>query len=964
MIRHGSPRVSAGNQKVEKKMRRIVLLCSVLVSMVSNPAFAQWATEPAYDAGWFHNVPAGTITQDGYWPDPPSGPIFYAGGGGVGNDTSVIASGADEVIGSGLTAIIGGSGSEYDVTGIDATSQSEAITNGEFFAYSFTTPAMITPGTAIGLVGLADWEVNGSYSVAIDVSGVFNGNALSQTIGLVTDVTIVGGTSGDYNFSRLGGTVADTPQLLPNESYTVTVYLYNVAAGPSGTVTFDDFQIGTGVLAGPEANDDDPAAVDGTTGGTISNVVANDTLAGTTDPEIGADVEITEAVTAQDGTPLGLDEAPASGAITLDPDTGEITVAPDTSAGTYVYTYEICETLNPTRCDTAEATILIEPAPIVADDDTPAALPGNIGGTISNVVANDRLAGTTNPEIGTDVEITEAVAAQDGTPLGLAVPPASGAITLDPDTGEITVAPDTSEGTYVYTYEICETLNPTNCDTAEVTIVVQEAVELISEIEEELTRIIEEDLANTLTTQSRQISGYSADANDRLRDRNSCLADVNARLKQQNILFDTDKAIIKPQSQQVLDEITVILGSCPGTAFEIAGHTDSDASDAYNLDLSQRRVDAVLLALTARDVETTGYIARGYGESQPIASNATAAGKAQNRRVEFRSLADVEQYHGVCEDSFSLARGFNLQANGERSNADAEFLRDKHDCITDRREVFEGALSFVDTDQGQTQAAINLSYRSEKYRGSDSVFGYFVGAYASKSDVSNGADGDIRGLGFNVGIYGANRLHEELFLDYYLGAATGRHEFDLSFDRGIGAISSTGDYSYLAGFAGAALSGELTYGDTTLTPRVGFDYVYTPGADVDVLAELGALSEAGDLELDAISGGRVFAEIRTDRLIWSKSTKLWLNPRIACYQSLGSLDGDCGFGGSIGLENSPENSSLAYSIELDGEWGSDFFLGSLSMRASRQIGIGSISGGAGLNSKGDASLGANFNTEF
>ena len=101
-------------------------------------------------------------------------------------------------------------------------------------------------------------------------------------------------------------------------------------------------------------------------------------------------------------------------------------------------------------------------------------------------------------------------------------------------------------------------------------------------------------------------------------------------------------------------------------------------------------------------------------------------------------------------------------------------------------------------------------------------------------------------MGVNAGIYGANRLHEELFLDYYLGAAAGRHEFDLAFDRSIGTITATGDYRYFAGFAGAALSGELEYGGTTLTPRVGFDYVYTPGAYVDVLAQSGALSEAGD----------------------------------------------------------------------------------------------------------------------
>uniref|UniRef100_UPI0035298D0A OmpA family protein n=1 Tax=Aliiroseovarius conchicola TaxID=3121637 RepID=UPI0035298D0A len=556
--------------------------------------------------------------------------------------------------------------------------------------------------------------------------------------------------------------------------------------------------------------------------------------------------------------------------------------------------------------------------------------------------------------------------AQDGTTaLGLDVTPAAGGISLNPANGEVTVDPGTTAGTYVYTYEICEVLNPTNCDTAEVTVVV-DPIDLIAEIEEDLKEILEEDLANTLTIHSRQISGYAADAGDRLRRRssNQCLADVNARLNKENILFDTDKAIINSESRRTLDEIAVILGSCPDSAFEIAGHTDSDASDAYNLDLSQRRVEAVLRALSARDVDTTEYVARGYGESQPIASNATEAGKKQNRRVEFRALTDFDGYQGPCDDSFAMVRAFNLQANNDGLNADGRFLRDEHDCITDRREVFEGSLSYTDTGQGQTQSVFNLSYRREQYRGSGSVFGYFVGLYSSQSDVTNKATGEIRGLGINAGIYGAKRLQNELFLDYYLGGATGRHKFDLAFDRNVGTITANGDYTYWAGFFGASLSGELKYGETNVTPRVGFDYIYTPGADVDVIAELGGLTQVGNIELDAISGGRIFAEIRTDRLINNGKSNLWFNPRIACYQSLGSLNEVCGIGGSLGIESRGGDNDLSYAFELDGEWGENYFLGTVRARASRQLGNVYINGGAGLNSDGSVSMDANFEMKF
>ncbi|WP_148234630.1 hypothetical protein [Pseudooceanicola batsensis] len=116
-----------------------------------------------------------------------------------------------------------------------------------------------------------------------------------------------------------------------------------------------------------------------------------------------------------------------------------------------------------------------------------------------------------------------------------------------------------------------------------------------------------------------------------------------------------------------------------------------------------------------------------------------------------------------------------------------------------------------------------------------------------------------------------------------------------------------------------------------------------------MLAELGTLSEVGNLELDAVS---------------DDTANLWLNPRISCHQSLGSLDGVCGYGGSIGVEGSVEDSDPTYAFGLDGEWGDDYFLGSVTLRASRQIGRGLLSGDAGLNAKGDVTMGASFEMSF
>jgi outer membrane protein OmpA-like peptidoglycan-associated protein len=75
----------------------------------------------------------------------------------------------------------------------------------------------------------------------------------------------------------------------------------------------------------------------------------------------------------------------------------------------------------------------------------------------------------------------------------------------------------------------------------------------------------------------------------------------------------------------------------------VYGHTDSTGSDSYNLDLSQRRASAVADYLTMRGVQSARLGTRGFGESQPIASNDTEEGKAANRRVEIKLVPITQQ---------------------------------------------------------------------------------------------------------------------------------------------------------------------------------------------------------------------------------------------------------------------------------------------------------------------------------
>ncbi len=121
--------------------------------------------------------------------------------------------------------------------------------------------------------------------------------------------------------------------------------------------------------------------------------------------------------------------------------------------------------MNPTNCDTATATVVVEPPVIdaVEDDFSGTPINGADGGTTTSVLANDTLNG--DPVDPSAITLTPA-------PV---ITPTFGSITMNPD-GTITVAPNTTAGTYTMTYTICEKVNPTNCDTATATVVVEPPV--------------------------------------------------------------------------------------------------------------------------------------------------------------------------------------------------------------------------------------------------------------------------------------------------------------------------------------------------------------------------------------------------------------------------------------------------------------------------------------------------------
>lgn len=102
----------------------------------------------------------------------------------------------------------------------------------------------------------------------------------------------------------------------------------------------------------------------------------------------------------------------------------------------------------------------------------------------------------------------------------------------------------------------------------------------------------------------------------------------------ENITFDTGRADVKPQFRPVLDQLANSIKQYPGTVIRVEGHTDSTGAAGFNQTLSENRAQSVRSYLGQRGIDASRIEAIGYGFSQPIADNNTAAGRAQNRRVE------------------------------------------------------------------------------------------------------------------------------------------------------------------------------------------------------------------------------------------------------------------------------------------------------------------------------------------
>lgn len=177
----------------------------------------------------------------------------------------------------------------------------------------------------------------------------------------------------------------------------------------------------------------------------------------------------------------------------------------------------------------------------------------------------------------------------------------------------------------------------------------------------------------------------------------------------QDVFFDSDRDVIRPEAYRLLDIIASSLKlEPPDVALFVAGHTDSDADDAYNIELGLRRAQRVAEALAKRGIYQTSIYRVSFGELMPIDTNETERGKARNRRVEFlfsarpKAIVEfiVQQPVAVCAEALDDPLGsckLPIRIEAERIEVPQEYHQEIVDLDAESAAVdLDSSLSSIE----------------------------------------------------------------------------------------------------------------------------------------------------------------------------------------------------------------------------------------------------------------------------
>lgn len=246
-----------------------------------------------------------------------------------------------------------------------------------------------------------------------------------------------------------------------------------------------------------------------------------------------------------------------------------------------------------------------------------------------------------------------------------------------------------------------------------------------------------------------------------------------------------------------------------------------------------------------------------------------------------------------------------------------------HLCHSAQRRISAGSFALSTSDSLGRQSL--LSYRQQREQQSQRhLRGYFLGGYGSETAVEKLGTGTVTGVGAQAGIYGADRFRKVLMLSYYAAAATGRHSYDLGFAQTDGDIDAHGVYTYGAGLAGIAVSGQRAAGPTILHPKAGMHMAYGQVGETMVHTERAGVTSASTLSIPDYKGLRSGLELGVEYARpaahengWNRS--LWLAPKAQCLSDVLQGDLDCGSGLSVTYEVAQISTGTSYSVTVDAE---------------------------------------------
>jgi len=278
-----------------------------------------------------------------------------------------------------------------------------------------------------------------------------------------------------------------------------------------------------------------------------------------------------------------------------------------------------------------------------------------------------------------------------------------------------------------------------------------------------------------------------------------------------------------------------------------------------------------------------------------------------------------------CEDTettSSLNEEKILQSL-ESGEVNETFQKTDGNCRTNKNVYTNVEYKVTTSSKVGIQYLLQVNQTRESKVSDNKYRGIFYGGYTSDTKVKASATGKIEGLGIHSGVYETLK-YNDIHLNYYVSASTGKHDFDFDILSGLtpDTITTKGDYGYYAAFTGASISGEKRYDDLIVNPRLFFDFAYaeSDNVKVDFTAEQKSIVQTGDLELHKLYGSKGTYEMTftypTTFNGWD--TTLEITPRGFCQDQVGEIKETCGFGNNLviqGVSNKYGNVDLILDYE-------------------------------------------------